>query len=278
MTSSRFGRPLLLQDAGRGLCAAPASRTYTAPAILNALPWKFSSAKCVLVREEINKPPRLYTKTMTITQTFIRGPTWHVRNQGKFGRRMNHRAITHFSHLRIASGAATLFALPVCRFLITPRSVREVPLPPPRTSAKLLTLPRKWTSHTWGSFEAFNSSQVFSFFAKPYDQQPLRSSFVTASRRRLSRWVMAKGLPQRQPAAQIDQHSPNYSPAWRTEADRLLACAQLAHCHGATLRGRNDKQRARPSERRLQTREWVAFAHGDGLKGWGATGALPVLG
>ena len=79
-------------------------------------------------------------------------------------------------------------------------SVREVPLPPTRTSlsAKPLTHSPLQTerSHTLGeALKLFLLQQIFSpsstnslsfFFAKPFDQRPLRSSFVTASRRRLS--------------------------------------------------------------------------------------------
>jgi hypothetical protein len=161
---------------------------------------------------------------------------------------MNPCAITHSSHLRIASGAATLFALPVCWFLIPPRSVREVPLPPTRTSAKLLTLPRKRTvTHLGNSLKLFPCSTnpllqqilslfffffFFFFFAKPYDQQPLRSSFVTASRRRLSRCMGDGREITPAPTSHTDRHSPNYSPARSTETDRLLP-SSLPRCSGA---------------------------------------------
>lgn len=123
----------------------------------------------------------------------------------------------------------------------------------------------------------FVLQQIFSSFAKPYDQQPLRSSFETASRRRLSRWVTAEGLPQLQPAAQIDtaptthQHEGKKRIGYWPAHSLLIAMVQC--CEGGIT-----KDRARPSERKLQTRKWVALGHGDGLKGWAPRVPCPCWG
>ena len=212
---------------------------------------------------------------MTITQTFVRGPAWHVRNQGNFGRRNNHCAITHSSHLRIASGPATLFALPVCWFLITPRSVREVPLRPTRTSAKLLPLPQKWMSH-WGGFEAFRSSTKF-LLRQALWSAAASELFWNCFETQAVEVGDGRGITPA-PASRTNRHSPNYSPAWRKEADRLLAGAQLAHCHGAVLRGRNNKGSSSTEREKTADTEMGGSWPRRWAQRVGATGALPVLG
>lgn len=174
---------------------------------------------------------------------------------------MNHSAVTHSGHLRIASAAATLFALPVCRFLIKPRSVREVPPTPASNLCEAPNPPSTSECHTLGG--SLPSTQNFSLVAQPPDQQPLRSSFATASRHPADKVGDGRGI---NPviASRTDRHRPSESAARRTEADRPLAGAQLARCHAAVLRGRND--RASDREQTADT-GMGGLGHGDGLNG-----------